>query len=234
MTSTLNIGFVGCGKMATALAQGFIRANLTAPARLIGSDVAESARAAFARATTAATTTHNGDVLKAAEVVILAVKPDQLPAVLAEIRESTTPSHLILSIAAGVPLARLESALPEGTRVVRVIPNAPALVGASATAYTLGRAARVEDDQVVHRLFAAVGTAVQVREALLDAVTGLSGSGPAYVFMMLEALSDGGVAAGLSRDVATRMAAQTLLGSAQMVLETGQHPDGDQPRRHDD
>ena len=224
MTSTLTIGFVGCGKMATALAQGFIRANLVAPARLIGSDVAEGARAAFSRATGATTTTRNCDVLKAADVAVLAVKPDQVQGVLAEIRDRATPSHVILSIAAGVTLARLEGALPEGTRVVRVMPNALALVGASATAYTLGQAARVEDDQLVHRLFAAVGIAVQVREALLDAVTGLSGSGPAYVFLILEALSDGGVAAGLSRDVATRLAAQTLLGSAQMFLETGQHP----------
>lgn len=224
MTSTLTMGFIGCGKMATALAQGFIRANLVAPAHLLGSDVAESSREAFSRITGAKTTSSNGEVLRAAEVVMLAVKPDQVPGVIGEVRDEVKPSHLILSIAAGVTLARLEGALPEGTRVVRLMPNTPALVGASATAYALGRAARPEDDQLVHRLFAAVGSAERVKEPLLDAVTGLSGSGPAYVFLMLEAMSDGGVAAGLPREVATRLAAQTLLGSARLVLETGQHP----------
>ncbi len=224
MTSTLTLGFIGCGKMATALAKGFIRANLVVPARLIGSDVAEGSRLAFSQSTGAAASARNCDVFKAADVVILAVKPDQIEPVIAETRDRVTPSHLVLSIAAGVTLARLEAALPESTRVVRLMPNAPALVGASATAYTLGRMARPEDDQLVHRLFAAVGIAVQVRETWLDAVTGLSGSGPAYVFLMLEALSDGGVAAGLPRDVASRLAAQTLLGSAQMVLQTGEAP----------
>jgi pyrroline-5-carboxylate reductase len=224
MTSTLTVGFVGCGKMATALAQGFIRANLVAPAQLVGSDVSEESRAAFSRTTGGATTSRNVEVLKAAGVVVLSVKPDQVQAVVNDLRPGVTREHLILSIAAGVTLDRLESALPEGTRVVRVMPNTPALVGESATAYAPGRAALAEDTQLVHRLFAAVGSAVQVREPLLDAVTGLSGSGPAYVFLMLEALSDGGVAAGLPREVATRLAVQTVLGSAQMVLETGQHP----------
>ena len=224
MTSTLTVGFIGCGKMATALAQGFVRAKLVAPAQLIGSDVSEASRANFSRATGAVTTANNREVLQAAEVVVLSVKPDQVQGVIGEIRDAVTPAHLLLSIAAGVTLARLEQALPEGTRVVRVMPNTPALVGASATAYAPGRAARTEDCQLVHRLFVAVGIADQVKEPLLDAVTGLSGSGPAYVFLVLEALSDGGVAAGLPREVATRLAAQTLFGSAQLVLETGQHP----------
>jgi pyrroline-5-carboxylate reductase len=224
MSSTLTVGFIGCGKMATALAQGFIRANLVAPAQLIGSDLSEESRDSFSRLTGAVTTPRNIEVLQAAEVVVLSIKPDQVQGVIKEIRNGITPSHLILSIAAGVTLARLEEAMPEATRVVRVMPNTPALVGESATAYAPGRAARAEDGQLVHRLFIAVGSAVQVKEPLLDAVTGLSGSGPAYVFLMLEALSDGGVAAGLPREVATRLAAQTLLGSAQMVLETGQHP----------
>jgi pyrroline-5-carboxylate reductase len=224
MSSILTVGFVGCGKMATALAQGFIRANLVAPAQLIGSDVSEESRETFSRSTGATSTSRNRDVPQAADVVVLAVKPDQVREVIAELRDGVTSSHLILSIAAGVTLARLEGALPEGTRVVRVMPNAPALVGASATAYALGRSAQAEDSQLVHRLFVAVGSAVQVGESLLDAVTGLSGSGPAYAFLMIEAMSDGGVAAGLPREVATRLAVQTLLGSAQMVLETERHP----------
>jgi pyrroline-5-carboxylate reductase len=118
----------------------------------------------------------------------------------------------------------LEAGLAKGARVIRVMPNTPALVGASATAFAAGESARAEDVALTHKLFASVGIVFQVKESLLDAVTGLSGSGPAYAYMFIEALSDGGVAAGLPRDMATKLAAQTLLGSARMVLETGQHP----------
>ena len=147
-----------------------------------------------------------------------------MPGALEDIRTVFDDDNLLISIAAGVPLRRLEAGLPTGARIVRVMPNTPALVNASATAYALGKGARPEDGQLVGRLFSAVGLAVAVKEGLLDAVTGLSGSGPAYVFLMIEAMSDGGVAAGLPRDVATRLAAQTLFGSAKMLLETGQHP----------
>ena len=131
---------------------------------------------------------------------------------------------MIISIAAGLPLAKLEGHLPGGARVIRVMPNTPALVGASATAYALGKAATAADGELAQQLFSSVGVAYQMRESLLDAVTGLSGSGPAYVYLVIEALSDGGVACGLPREVATRLAAQTVLGGAKMVLETGLHP----------
>jgi len=224
MSAALQIGFLGAGKMATALARGFLRAGLSSPAELIGSDPYEAARGAFARATNARVTASNWEVLRAASVLLLAVIPDQVSDVLTEIRPQFTENHLLISIAAGVPLARLEAALPAGARVVRVMPNAPAFVGASASAYSLGKAAKSEDGELTQRLFSSVGLALQVKESLLDAVTGLSGSGPAYAFLIIEALSDGGVAAGLPRDVATRLAAQTLLGSAKLLLETGQHP----------
>jgi pyrroline-5-carboxylate reductase len=144
--------------------------------------------------------------------------------VLDEIRDSFTPRHLLISIAAGVPLARLEAALPARARVIRVMPNTPALVGAAACGFALGTSATKADGALAQRLLSAVGLAFQVKETLLDAVTGLSGSGPAYVYQFIEALSDGGVAVGLPRDVATQLAAQTVLGSARMVLETGSHP----------
>jgi len=224
MSAALKIGFLGAGKMATALARGFLHAGLSSPAELIGSDPYEAARRAFARETNAKATASNPDVLRAANVLLLAVKPDQVSDVLAEIRPHFTENHLLISIAAGVPLARMEAALPEGARVVRVMPNAPAVVGASASAYAPGKAAKPEDCELAHRLFSSVGLALPVKESLLDAVTGLSGSGPAYAFLIIEALSDGGVAAGLPRDVATRLAAQTLLGSAKLLLETDEHP----------
>jgi pyrroline-5-carboxylate reductase len=224
MPSKLTIGFLGAGKMATALAKGFVRADLVTAKQIIGSDPSEAARAAFARDIGSKTTAFNSEVAQFAQVLLLAVKPDQVGNVLNEIREDITGKHLIISIAAGVPLAKLEHALPAGTRIIRVMPNTPALVGASATAFALGKSALGQDAAVAQELFSSVGDAYQLKESLLDAVTGLSGSGPAYVYLVIEALSDGGVASGLPRDVATRLAAQTVLGGAKMVLETGQHP----------
>jgi pyrroline-5-carboxylate reductase len=194
------------------------------PAQLVASDLYESAREHFAKETGARGVALNVEVVAATQTLVLAVKPAQVEGVLKEIRAHFTPDHVLISIAAGVTLARLEAALPAGARVIRVMPNTPALVGASATGFAPGKAATAADTQLAQRLFAAVGIAFQVNESLLDAVTGLSGSGPAYAYLMIEALSDGGVAAGLPRDVATRLAAQTLLGSARMVLETGMHP----------
>ena len=224
MSAKLAIGFLGAGKMATALARGFIQAKLAGADQIIAGDPVDAARSAFARESGSKTTTSNLEVLKFAGVVLLSVKPDQVADVLKEIRGQIHEKHLLISIAAGVTLAKLESGLGDGARVIRVMPNTPALVGASATAYALGRNATVEDGRLAQKLFASIGVVFQLKEALLDAVTGLSGSGPAYVYLMIEALSDGGVAAGLPRDVATKLAAQTVLGSAKMVLETGQHP----------
>jgi pyrroline-5-carboxylate reductase len=224
MSSTLKIGFLGSGKMAMALSKGFIKAGLLAADSLMASDPLERAGQLFAKEVGAKTTVSNLDVAHFAEVLILAVKPDQTAPVLGEIRDQFTEKHLLISIAAGVPLAGLERGLPPGSRVIRVMPNTPALVGAAASAFALGKSARAEDGLLAQRLFSSVGAAYQVKEPLLDAVTGLSGSGPAYAFLIIEALSDGGVAAGLPRDIAIKLAAQTLLGSAKMVLEMGLHP----------
>ena len=224
MSAKLTIGFLGAGKMATALARGFIRAGLLTAGDVIASDPSEAARASFAKEVGAKTTSHNPEAAKFADVLVLAVKPDQVAGVLADIRNCFTPKHCLISIAAGVPLAKLEAGLGAGARLIRVMPNTPALVGASATGFALGKSALLEDGELAQKLFSAVGLAFQVKEALLDAVTGLSGSGPAYAYLFIEGLSDGGVAAGLPRDIATRLAAQTVLGSAKMVLETGLHP----------
>ncbi len=210
--------------MASALAKGFLKAGLASGESMLASDPYETARLAFQAEAGIRTTASNQKVLRSSEVIILAVKPDQVSGVLKEIAPAFTAEHVLVSIAAGVPLARLEATLPAGARVVRVMPNTPALVGASASGFAMGAAARPDDACLVERLFSSVGVALGVKESLLDAVTGLSGSGPAYAFLMMEALSDGGVAAGLPRDVATRLAAQTLLGSARLLLETGLHP----------
>ena len=220
----LKIGFLGAGKMATALAQGFVNARLVVAKQMFAADPFDAARKHFAAATGAKTFSANLDVAKAATVLILATKPDQVAAALAEISGAFTKKHLVISIAAGVTLAKLEAALPVGARIIRVMPNTPALVGAGASAFALGKNASGADAELAKKLLSAVGLALQVKENLLDAVTGLSGSGPAYVYQFIEALSDGGVAAGLPRDIATKLAAQTVLGGAKMVLETGQHP----------
>jgi pyrroline-5-carboxylate reductase len=215
---------LGAGKMASALAGGFVKGGLVSAANILASDVSAEARESFAKSVGGKTTGFNPDVVKSASTLIIAVKPDQVPALLKEIDPIITDDHLLISIAAGVTLGRMESELPEGTRTVRVMPNTPALVGASASAFALGKSARPEDGQLVSKLFSTVGVAYQVKESLLDAVTGLSGSGPAYVYMIIEALSDGAVAAGLPRDIATKLAAQTVFGAAKMVLETNTHP----------
>lgn len=224
MASELTIGFLGAGNMATALARGFCAAGLTSAKHLMASEVMEAARKAFHEETGVKPMPTCLAVCKAANILILAVKPDQVPGVLSEIRNHLTAKHLLISIAAGVPLAKLEAGLGGEARVIRVMPNTPALVGASASAFATGTHASSADAALAQRLFASVGVALQVKEPLLDAVTGLSGSGPAYAYQIIEALSDGGVAAGLPRDVATKLAAQTLLGAARMVLETGLHP----------
>jgi pyrroline-5-carboxylate reductase len=221
----VSIGFLGAGKMATALARGVINAGVVSAGDVIASDPIGAAREAFAQATGARVTERNSEVVAASDVVVIAVKPDQVVGLLGELSADwNTGRHLVVSIAAGVTLARMEAAGPAGLRVIRVMPNTPALVGASASAFAVGSSATRVDAQTVQQFLGSVGIALEVKEKLLDAVTGVSGSGPAYGFLMIEALADGGVAAGLPRDIAQRLAAQTLLGAAKMVLETGQHP----------
>jgi pyrroline-5-carboxylate reductase len=222
----VKIGFLGAGKMAAALARGFIRAELATPKDILASDPIDAARSNFAGETDAKVTVSNADVAKFADVLVLATKPDQVAGALAGIQSAlkSKKNYLVMSIAAGVTIAKLQDALPPGARVVRVMPNTPALIGASASAFATGKNATAADAELAKKLLSAVGVAFPVKESLLDAVTGLSGSGPAYVYQFIEALSDGGVASGLPRDIATKLAAQTVMGAARMVLETGQHP----------
>ena len=224
MATPLKIGFLGAGKMAAALACGFVNAKLVKAGQLVAADPFAAARQQFAAGTGAKTVAANLEAAQGANVLILATKPDQATAALAEISGAFSKNHLLISIAAGVTLAKLEAALPDGARVIRVMPNTPALVGAGAAGFALGKNATAADGDLAKKLLSAVGIALPVKESLLDAVTGLSGSGPAYVYQFIEALSDGGVAAGLPRDVATQLAAQTVLGGAKMVLETSVHP----------
>lgn len=223
-TANLTIGFIGAGRMATALAQGLTSAGFVSADRILATDVVPAALDAFSEQTSARVVASTSEVISESDVLILAVKPQQMSQVLNGLSTLLEDRHLIVSIAAGLPLSVYESALGSSRRIVRVMPNTPCLVGECAAGFSIGGAATAEDSKLVEAMLTTVGLAVQVDEKLLDAVTGLSGSGPAYVYQMIEALSDGGVRVGLPRDIATKLAAQTLLGAAKMVLQTGQHP----------
>ena len=219
------IGFLGAGQMARALAAGFVGSGLVSARQVWASDPVPAALDALAAATPGVNRcASNAEVAAAADVLVLAVKPQQLVAVLDELKPAVHERHLILSIAAGVRLDTIAQRLPPATRAVRVMPNTPCLVGQSASGYALGKHATPADGALVEQLLSAVGRAMLVDEKLLDAVTGLSGSGPAYIYLVIEALADGGVRMGLPRDVALMLAAQTVRGAAEMVLATGEHP----------
>ncbi len=216
------LGIIGVGNMGAALLRGWLQAGLLPPEDIMIAD------ADVGRQQTLAAELHlhaagNTQVAATAEVLLLAVKPQVLPMVLNDIQPHVDKTKLVISIAAGIPLAFLAERLP-GARLIRVMPNTPTLVRAGMAALAPGPNCRPEDLSLAQELFVAVGAAVVVEEHLLDAVTGLSGSGPAYVLVMLEALADGGVKMGLPRATAYELAAQTLLGAAQLYLTTRQHP----------
>ncbi|MDX2035803.1 MAG: pyrroline-5-carboxylate reductase [Isosphaeraceae bacterium] len=217
-------GFLGSGKMAAALARGMVASGVIEPHEISTSDPIAAARDALAKELGVRAEGSNAGVIASCGVVVIAVKPQSMAGLMTEIRPLLTPEHLVISIAAGSTIEALENGLGSDRRIVRVMPNTPALLGVGASGYCLGRAARPDDERLVRLCLDAVGIAHRVPEPLMDAVTGLSGSGPAFVYLMIEALSDGGVRVGLPRDVATALAAQTVLGAAKMVLETGLHP----------
>jgi len=191
---------------------------------IISGEVIKERREFIGRTLNVKITADNVEVVRNSNVVLLAVKPQQMAVVLDELKPYLTSDHLIISIAAGIRLNYIESRLNFGVRVVRVMPNQPCLVGASASAFALGKSAKPEDKEIVMRILQSVGVAFPLEEKLLDAVTGLSGSGPAYFYMVIEAMADGGVRAGLPRDVAIKLAAQTALGAGKTILETKTHP----------
>lgn len=221
--SQIIIGFVGAGQMATALAKGFLAAGTSSPESIVAFDVFPAAKEQFGRVTGARLADSNAQVAREANIIFLAVKPQQMDQVLSDLKSVVGPKHLVVSIAAGVSLKTISTRLQDA-RLIRVMPNTPCLVGCGASAFSRGTLATHDDAALVQRLLSNVGLAVEVPEKLLDAVTGLSGSGPAYVYQIIEALSDGGVRMGLPRETATKLAAQTVLGAAQMVLTTAQHP----------
>jgi len=217
------VGFLGTGNMAEALIRGLIHAGVVGAGQICGSDPRVERCHEMQEKYKIAVGTDNVEVAKKAEILILSVKPQVMSKVLDEVAPHVHPNALVISIAAGIPIAAIEGKLPKA-RVVRTMPNTPALVGAGATAIAAGGHATQEDLQAAKRIFDSIGLTVILEEAQMDAVTGLSGSGPAYIFLIIEALSDAGVKMGLSRYNALALSAQTVLGSAKLLLETNEHP----------
>jgi pyrroline-5-carboxylate reductase len=218
------VGFIGGGNMGEALIRGLIGANLVKPDLITATDVrADRARELIEQF---GVTAHsdNARCVRDADVVILAVKPQIMGDVLRDIAPAVEPRHLLISIAAGVATATIRAALGKDARIIRVMPNTPALVLQGAAAVAKGKGLERDDLATAQEIFGAVGRVVVLDEELMDAVTGLSGSGPAYVAIVIESLADGGVKMGLDRATAMTLATQTVLGAAQLLLETGLHP----------
>ena len=220
---TEKIGVIGAGKIGSAIARGIIRAGLVNKESVMCSDVSDELRQAIARDLDIKVTPDNGALCDFAEIIILAVKPQIVDPVAREIAKKLGKSKLLVSVAAGVPLGRIETHLERGARVVRVMPNIPCVIGAGAAGFAGGGHATPADLEKVGAILNSFGVGLAVEEKYLDAVTGLSGSGPAYVFLFMEALADGGVQVGLSRDVALKLAMQTVYGAARMALESNKH-----------
>lgn len=217
------IGVIGAGKIGAAMARGIIRGGLASKEKVMASDVSDALRESIVNDLGIKATPDNGELCSFADVVILAVKPQIVDPVAREIAKKLGKTKLLVSVAAGVPLRRIETQLELGARVVRVMPNICCVVGAGAAGYAAGAHATDKDMEKVGAILNSFGIGMPVEEKFLDAVTGLSGSGPAYVFLFMEALADGGVQVGLSREVAVRLALQTVYGAARMALESKKH-----------
>ena len=218
------IAVIGAGNMGEALVAGMLATGAMSPADIHATDVSADRLDRLKGRYRIRVGSENAVAAAWADVVILAVEPQVLDEVLDSLRSALTEAKLIISVAAGFPIARIVARLTPGVRVVRSMPNTPSIVLAGASALALGGGVSEEDRQVARAIFESVGKIVVIEEWLMDAVTGLSGSGPAYLFLIIEALADGGVKMGLPREVALALASQTLLGAARMVLETGEHP----------
>jgi pyrroline-5-carboxylate reductase len=219
----MKLGIIGCGKMGSALLRGAVQSKAVNPAEVFLHDAFSQLADQLATETGATALDSNAEVITQSEAVLLCVKPQDMLGMLRELPELPDPP-LFISIAAGLQISSLEQALGTNPRIIRVMPNTPALIGKGASAFSRGPGANDKDAQFVHDILKAVGTVAEVPEKQLDAVTGLSGSGPAYIYTVIEALADGGVLVGLPKDKALKLAAQTVAGAAEMVLQQDEHP----------
>lgn len=218
------LGFIGAGKMAEALLKGIISQEIFASQQIHISDIKEERLIELKDSYGVQITEDNQELVKESDIVVLAVKPNIITDVLAEVADNFTDKQVIYSIAAGVELESIETRLSSQTAVFRLMPNTPALIGEGAIAYSPGSYCQTEDEELLKEIFTAAGSVTKVKEELMDAVTGLSGSGPAYVYLIIEALIDAGVNVGLAREKARELVLQTLIGATKTVAETGEHP----------
>jgi len=224
MLKNKQIGFVGSGNMGEALIHGLLYGHLCRPEQILCSDARPERLKAIREKYGVRGTSHNSEVVKQSDIIVLAVKPQIMKQVIEEVAKHLDLSKLIISIAAGVPLDAIESCARKELKLIRVMPNICVSVREGVSAIAGGRHASKEDLMMAKTIFDSVGKSILIEEYLLDAVTGLSGSGPAYIFLIIDALADAGVKVGLSRDDALIMASQTVLGAAKMLIETGEHP----------
>lgn len=220
----MKIGFIGSGNMATAIMSGIINSNLAKPCEITAYDISTLALEKVKNDLQVEIATNNEEVVQKSEIVFLAVKPMYYSAVIAEIKEFVTENQIIVSIAPGITVEKLECFFGKEIKLMRTMPNTPAIVGEGMTAYCPNKNMSESDTETVVKILSSFGKCALVAEYLIDAVVGISGSSPAYVYMFIEALGDAGVRGGMARDVAYQFAAQAVLGSAKMVLETGLHP----------
>ena len=219
----MKLGFIGCGKMATALAEGVLKAGAFGKNQIVVTDKFPAAVKALVEKLGVIAADDNAALASSADVVLLCVKPGDAFDALRATREQLA-GKLVISILAGVTISTLQKAAGEKTRIIRVMPNTPALIHRGVAAYSLGHFAGEADAAIAEKIFSSVGGVFRVKEELLDVVTGLSGSGPAYVYVVVESLADAGVLMGLPRDLSLQLAAQTVGGAADMVIKTGLHP----------
>ncbi len=224
MLRNKQVGILGTGNMGEALIHGLLHGHLCRPEQVFCSDVRPERLKAIREKYGVKTTSHNADVVKQSDIVILSVKPQIMKPVVEEISKYLDLSKLIISIAAGVPLDAIEACARKDLKLIRVMPNICVSVREGVSAIAAGKHALKDDLMTAKAIFDSVGKSLFIEESLLDAVTGLSGSGPAYIFLIVDALADAGVKVGLSRDDALMLASQTVLGAAKMLIETGEHP----------
>ena len=224
MLKNRQVGLVGTGNMGEALIHGLLHGHLCRPDQILCSDVRPERLKAIREKYGVKGTSHNTEVVKQSDIIILAVKPQIMKQVVDEIAKYLDLSKLIISIAAGVPLEAIESCAKKELKLIRVMPNICVSVREGASAIAGGKHTQREDLMLAKTIFDSVGKSLFIEEYLLDAVTGLSGSGPAYIFLIIDALADAGVKVGLSRDDTLILASQTVLGAAKMLIETGEHP----------